>query len=127
MERSMDGARRFLSSAKQANKMFRRLLCDAEIGDRAIGYHAQQVVKKSLKAVLVLNGVEIPKIHDLCGLLDLLANHRLPEPPHVEEIKRLNVFGALLREDLLASVKLDRDGTRQMVDHVSQWAREQVR
>ncbi len=34
-------------------------------------FHSQQVVEKSLKALLTLNQIQIPKIHDLVRLLEL--------------------------------------------------------
>jgi len=40
-------------------------------------FHAQQAVEKSVKAVLVLRGVEFPKIHSLPRLMDLLPADNL--------------------------------------------------
>ena len=45
-------------------------------------FHAQQAVEKSIKAVLVLNGIPFPKIHNLEQLIDLL-------PPDVERTEPL--------------------------------------
>ena len=38
-----------------------------------ICFHCQQAVEKTLKAVLANNGLEIPRIHDLLELLDLVV------------------------------------------------------
>jgi len=45
-------------------------------------FHAQQTVEKSIKAVLVLHGINFPKTHNIEWLLDLL-------PPDVERTKDL--------------------------------------
>ena len=37
----------------------------ADVGDSAVGLHAQQAVEKALKTVLVLAEVELPRTHDL--------------------------------------------------------------
>jgi HEPN domain-containing protein len=45
-------------------------------------FHAQQAVEKSIKAVLVRNGIAFPKTHNIERLLDLL-------PPSVERTQAL--------------------------------------
>ena len=42
---------------------------------RLIAYHAQQCAEKSLKAYLVLKGVEFPYTHSIRALLGLCAEH----------------------------------------------------
>ncbi len=46
-------------------------------------FHSQQVVEKSLKALLTLNQIQIPKIHDLVRLLELA----LPYLPELEDFR----------------------------------------
>lgn len=38
-------------------------------------FHAQQVVEKSLKALLIAKKVSFPKTHNIRTLIDLLSNH----------------------------------------------------
>lgn len=40
----------------------------------AVCFHAQQCAEKYLKAVLVENGVRVPRIHDLEALINLLTD-----------------------------------------------------
>jgi HEPN domain-containing protein len=41
-------------------------------------FHAQQCIEKTLKAVLVLEGIDFPKTHDLERLLALVPAHLRP-------------------------------------------------
>jgi HEPN domain-containing protein len=54
-----------------------------------LGFHAQQAVEKSLKAVLASRGAEFPFTHDLEGL-----------------IERCRDTGAIVPDDLVASAGL---------------------
>jgi HEPN domain-containing protein len=50
-----------------------KLLADSRgIGDAIVGFHAQQAIEKSLKAVLSARMIEFRRTHDLISLLDLL-------------------------------------------------------
>jgi HEPN domain-containing protein len=46
---------------------------ESELGDIA-AFHAQQAVEKWLKALLILNDQDVPKIHNLLLLMKLLAH-----------------------------------------------------
>lgn len=49
---------------------------------RHVAYHAQQAVEKALKAALVLEGLDPPKVHDLDELRNLLpAGWRVTKRP----------------------------------------------
>jgi HEPN domain-containing protein len=50
------------------------LAADARQADHVVGFHAQQAVEKSIKAVLAGRGLEIPRTHDLGFLLSLAAD-----------------------------------------------------
>jgi len=51
---------------------------DARVLFENLCFHAQQAAEKSIKAVLVLNGVAFPKTHSLARLLDLLPPSIVP-------------------------------------------------
>ncbi len=51
----------------------RALARDTDQQDDVVGFHAQQAVEKSLKAVLAVRGFEIPRTHDLDLLTRLVA------------------------------------------------------
>jgi len=54
----------------------RALACNPDQQDDVVGFHPQQAVEKSMKAVLAVRGFEIPRTHDL----DLLTRLVAPDP-----------------------------------------------
>jgi hypothetical protein len=70
---------------------------DAEAPTWVIGFHAQQAVEKSLKAVLSGAGQVYPRTHNLVMLAQLLDEARIPMPPDAEEFGALTPFGVVLR------------------------------
>ena len=59
-------------------------------------YHAQQCAEKALKAVLVAQGIAIPKTHSIVLLLDLLSEQGTV-PQEVEETAVLTDYAVLCR------------------------------
>ena len=59
-------------------------------------FHAQQCVEKYLKALLVLNGRDFPKTHDIGVLLHLLPRSFDPGLS-IEEQRRLSVYATVTR------------------------------
>ncbi len=59
-------------------------------------FHAQQAAEKAIKAVLVHQGVDFPKIHSLTRLIDLLPA-RIPRPPESIKLVGLNVYATTFR------------------------------
>jgi HEPN domain-containing protein len=109
--------------AEQDALAFRKLFTDPEIHDALIGFHAQQAVEKSLKAVLSHAGVVFRRTHDIAELLDLLSDASLPTPPHAERLDELNPYAVEMRYGLVGPGGLDRDATNAMIDAVLAWAR----
>ncbi len=61
-------------------------------------FAAQQAAEKAIKAVLVLNGVGFPYIHDIANLLELvLAKTRCDVPPEVRRAARLTRYAVVTR------------------------------
>ena len=58
-----------------------------------ICFHCQQAVEKTLKAVLAKNDLEIPRTHDLLGLLDLVV----ALSPALADLLGLNDFAVVAR------------------------------
>ena len=54
-------------------------------------FHAQQAAEKALKAVLVANGVDFPKTHDLAFLMQALPSS-VALPPPLVDLPTLNRF-----------------------------------
>lgn len=112
-----------LALAEQDALAYRKLAGDAEIKDPLVGFHAQQAVVKSLKAVLADKGVAFRRTHDIAELLDLLMDSSLPMPPYADRLDELNPFAVEMRYGLVEPDKLDRAAAQQMVNAVLEWVR----
>ncbi len=61
-----------------------------------IGFHAQQCVEKYLKALLIWNGLDFPKTHNLTLLLELIPERARPELTADERL-RLTAYATITR------------------------------
>lgn len=96
------------------------------IGDAVVGFHAQQAVEKSLKAVLSAKGIEFRRTHDLVTLLDLLQDNHVPMPPAADQLDELNPYAVEARYGTINPVGLDRVQTLTTVALVIDWAKNQL-
>ena len=94
-----------------------------DIHDSVIGFHAQQAVEKSLKAVLARSGIAFRRTHDLAELLDAIADARLASPPHSDRLDELQPYAVDARYGLIQPGQLDRPSTLAMTTEVVGWAR----
>ena len=70
----------WVNKAEHDRLNIRNNLAAQEVPWDTVCFHAQQVAEKMLKALLVVHGVQPPKIHDLVALLDeCLARDALPD------------------------------------------------
>ena len=92
-----------LEAARQDMAACTLLSTGAGIGDAVVGFHAQQAVEKSLKAVLSAHGVEFRRTHDLLTLLDLLQDNGLPAPPAADWVDELNPYAVEARYGMIDS------------------------
>lgn len=113
--------------AEGDSKVLRLLASNDEIGDDAVGFHAQQAVEKWLKAVIASRGEDFEFTHDLHRLV-MLASHGTGDLPFdVDLVLTLTQYAVPLRyEDLLDAQPLDRDATVALVEQVGQWAAAQL-
>jgi len=65
-------ARVLLEKATGDLSALRLLAADENQSDHVVGFHAQQAIEKSIKAVLASREVEIPMTHDLGYLVKLV-------------------------------------------------------
>lgn len=126
MKQPIDLARKFLAMAQRDMRAFDVLVGEKSVADESVGFHAQQVVEKCLKAVLALHRVEFRKMHDLDSLLDLFPQNDLPMPPDAESLDELNPYAVFLRYDLVETQSLDRPKIRTMIQQVFSWAKNLV-
>jgi len=69
---------------------------DDECPTDTVCFHAQQVVEKYLKALLVFNGTPFPKTHDIEGIMGLLPPNCRPELADKDQ-DRLTEYAAVTR------------------------------
>ncbi len=79
------------------------------IADAILGFHAQQAVEKALKALLVDQGWELRRTHDLQFLLEQAAALGIELPEPVASASWLTPWAAELRYDEFADDPLSRD------------------
>lgn len=100
-----------------------RLLTDsAEVADEAIGFHAQQAAEKALKAVLVADGIEIPRTHDLDYLLEQIERAGREPPSGLGGAAWLSPWAVQFRYDEPLE-PLDRSAALELAAAALEWAR----
>jgi HEPN domain-containing protein len=94
-----DLAEQLLRRAVDDEAAARAMLPLEPITDAIVGFHAQQAVEKSLKAVLAARNVDFPFIHDIEGLADLCEKAGARLPDELNGVNRLTPYAAGLRYD----------------------------
>jgi HEPN domain-containing protein len=88
----------------------------------AIGFHAQQAVEKSLKAVCTLRSIEVRRTHDLAALAQSLVDDGVALPISVDEFRTLNPFAVEYRYDDEITSTLTREDLNNLVTKVLNWS-----
>lgn len=114
-----------LSKAHDDLGAARVLESSEKVADHLVGFHAQQAVEKALKAVLVIQEIEIPHTHNLALLVTRLKDARLDVPDHVTQSEWLTPWAATFRYDEEPD-QLDRMRAVELADEVVTWAGGQV-
>lgn len=122
-----DMAQMLLAAAADDEFMAKSLLPVKGVTDAGLGFHTQQAVEKSLKAVLALRCVEFPYTHDLDVLLELCESSGVEVPSALSEAGRLSPFAAQLRYGATSATGLDRDKAMVWAAVAVGWAREIVK
>jgi HEPN domain-containing protein len=111
-----------LGLARDDELAARSLLAVEGVTDAILGFHTQQAIEKSLKAVLARKGIEFPYTHDLDGLLELCRDNGLDIPEELSEVDRLSPYGVQLRYGASPPSGLDREQALGWVAFALQWA-----
>jgi HEPN domain-containing protein len=111
-----------LGLARDDELAARSLLSVDGITDAILGFHAQQAIEKSLKAVLAFREVEFPFTHDLDGLLELCQGHSIEVPEELAEVDNLSPYGVQLRYGTIRPSVLDRDEALRWAASAVDWA-----
>ena len=115
-----------LSAAQQDEAACILLSAGAGIGDAVVGFHAQQAVEKSLKAVLSARGIEFRRTHDLVSLLDFLEDQGIAEPPGADWLDELNPYAVEARYGAIEPGGLDRARVVVVVRQIIEWATQHI-
>ena len=98
-----------LEKASHDLEIAREVLDKPYINDDVIGFHLQQVVEKSLKALLVSQSVRFGKTHNIDELYLLAKDHNISLPDDFEAGDKLTSFAVEFRYDTLeAESEFDR-------------------
>src|SRR5687767_1265196 len=92
-----DLAKLFLTKARDDLDAALDLATNPLIADEVVGFHAQQCVEKSLKAVLQSAGIPFEKTHNIDVFLQLMDEAGLDKPDWLEETSALTPFAVMLR------------------------------
>ena len=125
MRHSREHAELLLRKAQQDEFALEKLIPDPASPDEIIGFHAQQAVEKSLKAVLTNSAVYYGRTHDLGTLLGLLQSNNILFPVELEEVGRLTPFATRFRYADMApelGKPFDRLWAHELVRKVRAWA-----
>jgi HEPN domain-containing protein len=107
--------------------LVRKVGSDIEIADAIVGFHAQQAVEKSIKAVLTAHGVAFIKSHALSYLIGLVEEHDIKAPEALSEADVLSPWAVEFRYEGEQPPALDRSASLALAQQVHAWAEEEVK
>lgn len=97
-------ARLLLRKAARDHAVPVKLIDDPDLEVDSLGFHAQQVAEKLLKALLAVGGHDDPRSHDLGLLLDLVASVGVQLPEGLLAMEALTLFSSVHRYDDLPRI-----------------------
>ncbi len=122
-----DQAVALLSKAEQDVYAFAGLMNDPAVADEILGFHAQQAVEKSLKALLAAKGVIFPHTHDLLPLIDLLQQAKVDFPFDTKAVLELVPYAVAFRYDEPENIRLDRNACHKLIAAMVDWGKQIVK
>ncbi len=126
MAAQRDLANQLLELARD-DEMAGRTLFEADSATSIVGFHCQQAVEKSLKAVLADDGLQFPFTHDIELLVQLCADAGTPLPDHLADVDRLTPFAARVRYGTAPVPDVDLGSCLDWAAQAIAWARERLR
>ena len=122
MTPALEEARRLQRLALRDRGTFDLLLPLPQATMAAIGFHAQQALEKTLKAVCTLRSIEVRRTHDLAALAQSLVDDGVTLPISVDEFRTLNPFAVEYRYDDEITSTLTREDLNNLVTKVLNWS-----
>ena len=117
----LEEARRLLKAARSDLRAAGALAADAEQENDVVGFHAQQAVEKSIKAVLAASGAEIPFTHDVSFLVDVADEHGSAVPERVAQAEWLTPWAVAIRYGA-TDTRIDRAAALAVATKAVEWA-----
>lgn len=114
-------AHRLLRKAQSDLAAARALAGDADQADEVVGFHVQQAVEKSVKAVMASLDLDYPRTHDIDYLVRQLTKHDVGVPDVLLEARWVSMWGVFTRYDDLDTV-LDRTAAIEVATVAIEWA-----
>jgi HEPN domain-containing protein len=121
-----DLARVLLRRADGDLTLVRHVLDDADIPDAIIGFHAQQAVEKSLKAVLSAREVRYDRTHAIDYLVGIVEDNGIAAPASLVAAIELSPWAVEFRYADDDEPALDRHAVLGLVEEIRSWAGESV-
>lgn len=120
-------ARALLDRARDDAEAVRATLDVERVTAAVVGFHAQQAVEKSLKAVLASIDVEFPFTHDVEGLIELCVSSGCDVPALlVDSGGLLTPYAVRHRYGAEPPSLVDRETARLLADAALTWAETSV-
>jgi HEPN domain-containing protein len=113
---------RLLRKAASDLAAARALADDPDQGDDVVGFHVQQTVEKSVKAVLAWLEIDYPFVHDIDFLVRHLIEHDVSVPDALLEARWVSMWGVVARYEDIETV-LDRAQAINVATEAIEWAR----
>ena len=87
-------------------------------------FHAQQAAEKSIKAVLILLGVDFPYTHDIAHLATLVDRSEVDYAKPLEDAIELTQYAVLARypSDDVPATETELDAAVNIAERVFEWA-----
>jgi hypothetical protein len=121
-----DLAKLLMEKAAGDERILFRLIDEDDIPDDGLGFHAQQAVEKTIKAVLAHHGVSYERTHNIAYLLKLLDGASIPKPENAIDLPNLSPWAAEFRYARQPEAVPDRAAMRSSVEQTKAWAEAQL-
>jgi HEPN domain-containing protein len=127
MASPLEYATLLISKARDDKFALDVLLENLKVADEIIGFHAQQIIEKTIKSVLALKSIRYRKSHDLAELIDLLKDNGIQIPSFLENAVNLTPFAVEFRYDFLPpenenSERINRAEINELAQNAIDWA-----
>jgi len=114
-----------LSHAESDLRLARLGSADPQIIPGQVCFHAQQAAEKSIKAILLFQGIEFPLTHDIEELLEIAVDHGMVIPEEVHQASNLTPYAVETRyPGFSEEIKGDEvNNALQIAEQAVSWAR----